>query len=70
MKNAATTEQTLLTNHKPEQYIRRRPSESTFLATALIICHFSIVVVSNWLPIFLEWPWERIETELAEASVV
>uniref|UniRef100_A0A5K3FPX2 ABO glycosyltransferase n=1 Tax=Mesocestoides corti TaxID=53468 RepID=A0A5K3FPX2_MESCO len=60
-----TTEQALLTNHKPELHVRRRPSEFTTLPTTYC---FSYVPVSDWLHIFLAL--ERRDGELAEADVV
>uniref|UniRef100_A0A5K3FA15 Uncharacterized protein n=1 Tax=Mesocestoides corti TaxID=53468 RepID=A0A5K3FA15_MESCO len=57
MKKSSITEQVLLTNHKPEPHIRRRPSESTMPAAPLIIYRFSYVSVSSWLGIFLACHW-------------
>uniref|UniRef100_A0A5K3FJW9 Ovule protein n=1 Tax=Mesocestoides corti TaxID=53468 RepID=A0A5K3FJW9_MESCO len=51
-KRTGTTEQGLLTNQKPEPRVRRLPSESTALATPLIICCISSVSFSGWLPSF------------------
>uniref|UniRef100_A0A5K3EK12 Myosin motor domain-containing protein n=1 Tax=Mesocestoides corti TaxID=53468 RepID=A0A5K3EK12_MESCO len=48
----------LLTNHKPELHIRRRPSESTNLATSLIIHCSSFACHSN------------AKRKLAEAGIV
>uniref|UniRef100_A0A5K3FW24 Uncharacterized protein n=1 Tax=Mesocestoides corti TaxID=53468 RepID=A0A5K3FW24_MESCO len=36
MKKTGTTEQTLLTNHEPDRYVRRRPFESATLVKPLI----------------------------------
>uniref|UniRef100_A0A5K3FW13 Uncharacterized protein n=1 Tax=Mesocestoides corti TaxID=53468 RepID=A0A5K3FW13_MESCO len=47
-----TTEQALLTNHKPEPHIRRLPSDSATLATPLIIYCISSMSFSGWLPSF------------------
>uniref|UniRef100_A0A5K3G3K2 Ovule protein n=1 Tax=Mesocestoides corti TaxID=53468 RepID=A0A5K3G3K2_MESCO len=47
-----TTEQALLTNHKPELRVRRLPSESTTVATPLIIYCISSMSFSGWLPSF------------------
>uniref|UniRef100_A0A5K3EW81 Anoctamin n=1 Tax=Mesocestoides corti TaxID=53468 RepID=A0A5K3EW81_MESCO len=46
-------EQVLLTNYKPELCARRCLSESTTLATPLIVCCSSFVSISGWLLIFL-----------------
>uniref|UniRef100_A0A5K3F435 Uncharacterized protein n=1 Tax=Mesocestoides corti TaxID=53468 RepID=A0A5K3F435_MESCO len=53
-----TTEQALLTNHKPDPHVRRHPSESTTLATPLIIYYTSVVSYSGWLLIFLTCHWK------------
>uniref|UniRef100_A0A5K3EHC0 GPS domain-containing protein n=1 Tax=Mesocestoides corti TaxID=53468 RepID=A0A5K3EHC0_MESCO len=58
MKETSTTEQSSLTNHKPEPHVWRLPSESTTLATPLIICCTSLVSFSGWLLIFLACHWE------------
>uniref|UniRef100_A0A5K3FY25 Ovule protein n=1 Tax=Mesocestoides corti TaxID=53468 RepID=A0A5K3FY25_MESCO len=49
MNKTGTTDKALLTNHKSEPQVRRRPSESTTLATLLIIHYFSSVTFSGWL---------------------
>uniref|UniRef100_A0A5K3FP57 L-serine-phosphatidylethanolamine phosphatidyltransferase n=1 Tax=Mesocestoides corti TaxID=53468 RepID=A0A5K3FP57_MESCO len=54
VKKTGTTEQTSLTNHKPEPHVRSHPSKSTTLAVSLIIYCFLYVSVSGWLHIFLE----------------
>uniref|UniRef100_A0A5K3EXZ5 Uncharacterized protein n=1 Tax=Mesocestoides corti TaxID=53468 RepID=A0A5K3EXZ5_MESCO len=57
MKKAGTTNQNLLTSHKPEPHVRRRPSESTTLAMTLFIYCSSFVSFSGWLLIFLTCHW-------------
>uniref|UniRef100_A0A5K3FHK9 Uncharacterized protein n=1 Tax=Mesocestoides corti TaxID=53468 RepID=A0A5K3FHK9_MESCO len=47
MKMASTIEQALLTSHKSELHVRRRPFESTTLAAPIILYRFSCVSV--WL---------------------
>uniref|UniRef100_A0A5K3FSR4 Ovule protein n=1 Tax=Mesocestoides corti TaxID=53468 RepID=A0A5K3FSR4_MESCO len=56
-KKTGTTEQVLLTNQKPEPHVRRLPSESTTLATPLIIYCISSMSFSGWLPSFLACHW-------------
>uniref|UniRef100_A0A5K3F778 Uncharacterized protein n=1 Tax=Mesocestoides corti TaxID=53468 RepID=A0A5K3F778_MESCO len=57
MNKTGTTEDALLTNHKPEPQVRSLPSESTTLATPLIIYCSSFVSFSGWLVIFLTCHW-------------
>uniref|UniRef100_A0A5K3FRU3 Uncharacterized protein n=1 Tax=Mesocestoides corti TaxID=53468 RepID=A0A5K3FRU3_MESCO len=57
MEETGTTEQALLTNHKPEPHATRHPSESTTLAVPLIIYCFAYVSLSDWLLIFLAYHW-------------
>uniref|UniRef100_A0A5K3G5L9 Uncharacterized protein n=1 Tax=Mesocestoides corti TaxID=53468 RepID=A0A5K3G5L9_MESCO len=49
MKKTCKRERALLTNHKLEPHIRRRPFESTTLPTLLILYWSSFVPVSCWL---------------------
>uniref|UniRef100_A0A5K3FD59 Uncharacterized protein n=1 Tax=Mesocestoides corti TaxID=53468 RepID=A0A5K3FD59_MESCO len=56
-KKTSTTEQALLTNHKPEPHVRRLPSESTGLATPLIKYCSSVMSFSGWLPSFPACHW-------------
>uniref|UniRef100_A0A5K3FBV7 Lysosomal trafficking regulator lyst n=1 Tax=Mesocestoides corti TaxID=53468 RepID=A0A5K3FBV7_MESCO len=51
------TEQALLTNQKPEQHVRRLLSESSTLATPLIIYCISSMSSSGWLLTFLACQW-------------
>uniref|UniRef100_A0A5K3FSI8 Uncharacterized protein n=1 Tax=Mesocestoides corti TaxID=53468 RepID=A0A5K3FSI8_MESCO len=53
MKKTGATVRALLTNHEPEPHVRRLPSESTTLATPLIIYCSSFVSYSGWLLMFL-----------------
>uniref|UniRef100_A0A5K3FVE1 Uncharacterized protein n=1 Tax=Mesocestoides corti TaxID=53468 RepID=A0A5K3FVE1_MESCO len=47
VKNTGRTDKALLTNRKPGPYTRRRPSESTTLATPRIIYCISFVSFSG-----------------------
>uniref|UniRef100_A0A5K3G1N3 Ovule protein n=1 Tax=Mesocestoides corti TaxID=53468 RepID=A0A5K3G1N3_MESCO len=62
-KKTGTTEQALLTNQKPEPHVRCLPSESTTLATPLIIYCTSVV---DCLP-FPHAIGSQRDTVLAEA---
>uniref|UniRef100_A0A5K3FW61 cDNA n=1 Tax=Mesocestoides corti TaxID=53468 RepID=A0A5K3FW61_MESCO len=59
MKKTGKTEQALLTYHKPEPQVSRRPPESTTLATSPIIYCSSIVCL--WLAAYI--PLESRETQ-------
>uniref|UniRef100_A0A5K3F1N0 Uncharacterized protein n=1 Tax=Mesocestoides corti TaxID=53468 RepID=A0A5K3F1N0_MESCO len=56
-KKTGTTEQALLTNQKPEPHVRLLPSESSTLATPLIIYCISSMSFSSWLPSFPACHW-------------
>uniref|UniRef100_A0A5K3EY89 Uncharacterized protein n=1 Tax=Mesocestoides corti TaxID=53468 RepID=A0A5K3EY89_MESCO len=58
MKKTGTTEQALLTNHKPEPHVRSCPSETSTLAKPITICCYSLVSFSGWLVIFLGCHWK------------
>uniref|UniRef100_A0A5K3EXV7 Uncharacterized protein n=1 Tax=Mesocestoides corti TaxID=53468 RepID=A0A5K3EXV7_MESCO len=58
MNKTGTTEQALLTNHKPEPQVKRLPSEFTTLATPLIILSSSHAIGT------------QRDSGLAESSVV
>uniref|UniRef100_A0A5K3F6M8 Frizzled/Smoothened transmembrane domain-containing protein n=1 Tax=Mesocestoides corti TaxID=53468 RepID=A0A5K3F6M8_MESCO len=57
MNKTGTTEQASLTNHKTEPHVRHLPSESTTLATPLIIYYTSFVSFTGWLLIILTCHW-------------
>uniref|UniRef100_A0A5K3FCQ5 Uncharacterized protein n=1 Tax=Mesocestoides corti TaxID=53468 RepID=A0A5K3FCQ5_MESCO len=57
MKNTGTTGQALLTNQKPEPHVRRLSSESTSVATPLIIYCISSMSFSGWLSSFPACHW-------------
>uniref|UniRef100_A0A5K3ESB7 Ovule protein n=1 Tax=Mesocestoides corti TaxID=53468 RepID=A0A5K3ESB7_MESCO len=56
-KKTGTKEQALLTNQKPEQRVRRLPSDATTLATPPVIYYTSLVSFSVWLLFFLACHW-------------
>uniref|UniRef100_A0A5K3F877 Uncharacterized protein n=1 Tax=Mesocestoides corti TaxID=53468 RepID=A0A5K3F877_MESCO len=58
MNKTGTTEQALLTIHKPEPHVRRCPSESTTLARPLIVYCTSFVSFSGWLVTFPACYWK------------
>uniref|UniRef100_A0A5K3G0Y5 Ovule protein n=1 Tax=Mesocestoides corti TaxID=53468 RepID=A0A5K3G0Y5_MESCO len=60
-----TTEQALLINHKPETHVRRLPSESTKLATPLIISCSSFVSFSGWPLTFLACHWNEVRHRIS-----
>uniref|UniRef100_A0A5K3G3I1 Secreted protein n=1 Tax=Mesocestoides corti TaxID=53468 RepID=A0A5K3G3I1_MESCO len=62
-----TTEQALLTNQNPEPRVRRLPSESTTLATPLIIYCISSMSFSGWLLTFSHAIGTQRDTGLAAA---
>uniref|UniRef100_A0A5K3FUH6 TMEM132D_N domain-containing protein n=1 Tax=Mesocestoides corti TaxID=53468 RepID=A0A5K3FUH6_MESCO len=70
MNKTGTTEQALLTNHKPEAHARRLPSESPTLATTIIICCSLVVSFSGWLLIFLACHWNSERHRICCGQVV
>uniref|UniRef100_A0A5K3G5Q1 Ovule protein n=1 Tax=Mesocestoides corti TaxID=53468 RepID=A0A5K3G5Q1_MESCO len=68
-KKTGITEQALLTNHKPEPHLRRRPSESTTLDTPLKIYCSSFVSFSGWLPILLTCHWNAERERIGGGQV-
>uniref|UniRef100_A0A5K3FJC2 Glycolipid transfer protein domain-containing protein n=1 Tax=Mesocestoides corti TaxID=53468 RepID=A0A5K3FJC2_MESCO len=70
MKKTGTTEEALLTNHKPETHVRRRPSESTmWLHRSLYTAFKSCLSLVDFLSSLCATGTQR-NRELAEASVV
>uniref|UniRef100_A0A5K3FVZ7 Ovule protein n=1 Tax=Mesocestoides corti TaxID=53468 RepID=A0A5K3FVZ7_MESCO len=69
-KQTGTTEQAVLTNQKPEPRVRRLPSESTTLATPLIIYCNSVVSFSVRLLIFLVCHWNTERHRIGCGQVV
>uniref|UniRef100_A0A5K3FBA4 Ovule protein n=1 Tax=Mesocestoides corti TaxID=53468 RepID=A0A5K3FBA4_MESCO len=69
-KKTGTTEQALLTNQKPEPRVRRLRSESTTLATSLIIYCSSVVSFSCWPLIFLACHWNTERHRIGCRQVV
>uniref|UniRef100_A0A5K3FH11 Uncharacterized protein n=1 Tax=Mesocestoides corti TaxID=53468 RepID=A0A5K3FH11_MESCO len=57
VKKTYTSDKDLLTNHKPEPHVRRRPSESTTVATPLNIYRLLSASVSRRLDISLACHW-------------
>uniref|UniRef100_A0A5K3FLW2 Uncharacterized protein n=1 Tax=Mesocestoides corti TaxID=53468 RepID=A0A5K3FLW2_MESCO len=68
MNKTGTTEQALLTNHKPEQQVGHLPSESTTLATPLNM--YSSSSFSGWLHIFLACHWNAEEHRIGRGQAV
>uniref|UniRef100_A0A5K3FKT4 Protein S-acyltransferase n=1 Tax=Mesocestoides corti TaxID=53468 RepID=A0A5K3FKT4_MESCO len=62
MMKTCTREQALLTNQRPQPHVGRRLSESTTLATSLIVYCSSIVSFFAWLHIYLACNW-KAETQ-------
>uniref|UniRef100_A0A5K3G556 Uncharacterized protein n=1 Tax=Mesocestoides corti TaxID=53468 RepID=A0A5K3G556_MESCO len=56
-KKTVLTERAFLTNQKPEPRVRRLPSESTTMATPLIIYCISSMSFSGWLLSFPACHW-------------
>ncbi|VDD78032.1 unnamed protein product [Mesocestoides corti] len=69
-KKTGTTEQALLTNQRPEPRVRRLPSESTTLATPLIIYCISSMSFSGWLLIFLACHWNTKRHRIGYGQVI
>uniref|UniRef100_A0A5K3FY79 Uncharacterized protein n=1 Tax=Mesocestoides corti TaxID=53468 RepID=A0A5K3FY79_MESCO len=65
MNRTGTTEQVLLTNHKPEPHIRRHPPESASLATPLCIYCSSLVSFAGWLLNVLACHWNAEQHRIA-----
>uniref|UniRef100_A0A5K3EK59 Ovule protein n=1 Tax=Mesocestoides corti TaxID=53468 RepID=A0A5K3EK59_MESCO len=57
MKEAGITEKPFISNYKLEPHVWPHPSESTTLATSLIIYCSSFESFSGWLLIFLACHW-------------
>uniref|UniRef100_A0A5K3FKK0 Uncharacterized protein n=1 Tax=Mesocestoides corti TaxID=53468 RepID=A0A5K3FKK0_MESCO len=70
MKKTSTTEQTLLTNQKPETQVGRYPPESTRLATPPTIYCSSFMSLSGWLLIFLACHWNAERHRIGCGQVV
>uniref|UniRef100_A0A5K3EKC3 Secreted protein n=1 Tax=Mesocestoides corti TaxID=53468 RepID=A0A5K3EKC3_MESCO len=69
-KKTGTTEQALLTNHKPEPSVRRLPSESATLATPLIVYCISSMSFSGWLPSYPACHWNTERHRIGCGQVV
>uniref|UniRef100_A0A5K3G1C6 Ovule protein n=1 Tax=Mesocestoides corti TaxID=53468 RepID=A0A5K3G1C6_MESCO len=67
-KTSGTTQQALLTNHKPEPHVRCRPSESATLATLPIVSCSSFVSFCSWLR--LRITAQKYLTTLASANLL
>uniref|UniRef100_A0A5K3FDT0 Gamma-secretase subunit PEN-2 n=1 Tax=Mesocestoides corti TaxID=53468 RepID=A0A5K3FDT0_MESCO len=70
MNKTGATEQALLTNYNPGPHVWRLPSESSTLATRLIIYCSSVVPFSGWLLIFLACHWNTERHKIGCGQVV
>uniref|UniRef100_A0A5K3FHW5 Ovule protein n=1 Tax=Mesocestoides corti TaxID=53468 RepID=A0A5K3FHW5_MESCO len=69
-KKIGTTEHSLLTNNNPGPHVRRLPSESTTLATPLIIYCMSSMSFSGWLHSFPACHWIAERHGIGRGQVV